>query len=137
MSTLKPFYYAWPQTLLFIAVLLPFQPDYAAGRSAIAHKGPAFKQVGTASWYGPGFHGKKTANGDTFNQHKLTAAHRTLPLGTAVEVTNINNGKSIEVTITDRGPYVKGRVIDLSRAAAIRLGMKEQGLAKVKIEADT
>jgi rare lipoprotein A len=76
----------------------------AAVGSARAHKVPACEQVGTASWCGPRFHGKKTANGEVFNQNKLTAAHRTLPLGTTVEVTNVTNGKSVKVKITDRGP---------------------------------
>jgi rare lipoprotein A len=73
---------------------------------------------------------------EVFNQNKLTAAHRTLPLGTTVEVTNVTNGKSVEVEvkINDRGPYVNGRVIDVSRAAAIRLGIKDAGLARVQIE---
>ncbi|MGH8519994.1 MAG: septal ring lytic transglycosylase RlpA family protein [Gammaproteobacteria bacterium] len=96
---------------------------------------PAFEQVGVASWYGPGFHGKETANGERYNQNKLTAAHRTLPLGTRAKVTNLENGKSVEVRINDRGPYVSMRVIDLSRAAAGRLRMVDKGIVIVKIEA--
>ena len=91
------------------------------------------KQVGTASWYGPGFHGKKTASGKRFNQHALTAAHRSLPFGTPVKVTNLTNGKTVMVTINDRGPYHGGRIIDLSRAAARRLAM--DGTARVRIKA--
>jgi len=91
------------------------------------------KQVGTASWYGPGFHGKKTASGKRFNQHALTAAHRHWPLGTRARVTNLKNGKAVTVTINDRGPYRGGRVIDLSRAAAQRLAM--DGTARVRVEA--
>lgn len=91
------------------------------------------KQVGTASWYGPGFHGKKTASGKRFNQHALTAAHRSLPLGTRAKVTNLRNGKAVTVTINDRGPYSGGRVIDLSRAAARQLAMN--GTAPVRIVA--
>jgi len=117
-----------------LATLVSLSLGLVAGKSARAHKAPALEQVGTASWYGPRFHGKKTANGEVFNQNKLTSAHRTLPLGTTVEVTNVTNGKSVEVKINDRGPYVKGRVIDLSRAAAIRLGMKDAGLARVQIQ---
>ena len=109
----------------------------AKSLAAKTQKEPAFEQTGKASWYGPGFHGKKTANGEVYDQNELTAAHRTLPLGTEVEVTNIKNGKSVAVEINDRGPYVGGRVIDLSRAAAIELGMKEKGLAAVKIEAES
>jgi rare lipoprotein A len=94
-----------------------------------------FRQTGVASWYGPGFHGKRTASGERFDQNELTAAHRQLPLGAEVKVTNLENGRSITVAINDRGPYVGGRVIDLSKAAAQRLGIVEDGLAKVRIEA--
>jgi rare lipoprotein A len=90
-------------------------------------------QVGTASWYGPGFHGKKTASGERFNQHRLTAAHPRLPLGTRARVTNLYNGRAVEVTINDRGPYCGGRIIDLSRAAARQLAMG--GTARVRVEA--
>ncbi|MGH1571312.1 septal ring lytic transglycosylase RlpA family protein [Methylobacterium sp. P31] len=88
-------------------------------------------QAGVASWYGPGFHGRMTANGERFNTHALTAAHRTLPFGTKVRVTNRSNGRSVVVRINDRGPYVGGRVIDLSNASARALGMS--GLAKVSL----
>lgn len=88
-------------------------------------------QAGVASWYGPGFHGRTTANGEHFNTHALTAAHRTLPFGTKVRVTNKSNGRSVVVRINDRGPYVGGRVIDLSDASARALGMS--GLAKVSL----
>ena len=89
---------------------------------------------GQASWYGPGFHGKKTASGEIFDQGKLTAAHKTLPLGTKAKVTNLENGNTVEVEINDRGPYVGQRVIDLSRAAANALGFVESGLTLVRIE---
>ena len=98
---------------------------------------PTIIQFGTASWYGPGFHGHETASGETFNQHALTAAHRTLPLGTEAKVTNLATGQSVIVKINDRGPYVKGRHLDLSRAAAKRIGLIKRGIAKVKIEART
>jgi len=98
---------------------------------------PTIIQIGTASWYGPGFHGHETASGETFNQHALTAAHRTLPLGTEAKVTNLATGQSVMVKINDRGPYVKGRHLDLSRAAAKQIGLTKPGLAKVKIEAKT
>lgn len=90
------------------------------------------KQVGKASWYGPGFHGKKTASGQPFDQHKLTAAHPRLPLGTRARVTNLHNGRVVEVTINDRGPHGGGRILDLSRAAARQLAMG--GTARVSIE---
>lgn len=95
-----------------------------------------FMEVGHASWYGPGFHGKLTASGETFNQNALTAAHKHLPLGTYVYVEHLGNGKRIRVKINDRGPFIDNRVIDLSRRAAIDLGMLEQGVAKVRIIAD-
>ncbi|MGE0822109.1 MAG: septal ring lytic transglycosylase RlpA family protein [Candidatus Binatia bacterium] len=93
------------------------------------------EQVGEASYYGRKFHGKKTASGEAFDQHDLTAAHPTLPLGTEAKVTNLETGKSIDVKINDRGPYAKGRDIDLSKQAAKKLGMTEDGAAPVKIEA--
>src|SRR5215217_1746611 len=82
---------------------------------------------GVASWYGPGFHGKKTANGERFNTHDLTAAHKTLPFGTQVRVTNERTGKSVVVRINDRGPYAHARVIDLSKAAAQVVGISGVG----------
>jgi rare lipoprotein A len=95
----------------------------------------AYRQVGKASWYGPRFHGKTTASGERFDQNKLTAAHRELPLGTRITVTNLENGKTVRVEINDRGPYKRGRVLDLSKAAARRLGMVDDGVVQVRIEA--
>ncbi|MGH7896723.1 MAG: septal ring lytic transglycosylase RlpA family protein, partial [Candidatus Binatia bacterium] len=89
-------------------------------------------QVGHASWYGRAHHGLKTANGEVFNQNHLTAAHPSLPFGTRVRVTNLKNGKSVVVRVNDRGPYVRGRIIDLSAAAARAL--KIGGVAKVRLE---
>ena len=91
-------------------------------------------QTGIASWYGPGFHGQATASGDIYNQDDLTAAHQTLPLGTRIMVTNLNNGKSVEVLVNDRGPFAKGRIIDLSHAAARSIDMVGAGTAPVRIE---
>lgn len=96
--------------------------------------GTGVSQTGIASWYGPGFHGRPTASGAIYDQYELTAAHQTLPLGTSVMVTNLENGKSIEVTINDRGPFAKGRIIDLSFAAARTLGMIGPGTIPVRIE---
>jgi rare lipoprotein A len=93
---------------------------------------PDVYQEGVASWYGPGFHGRKTANGERFNTNELTAAHKTLPFNTLVKVTNITNGLTTIVRINDRGPFTKGRVIDLSKAAKEEIGMG--GLATVQIE---
>jgi rare lipoprotein A (peptidoglycan hydrolase) len=95
---------------------------------------PVHKQVGKASWYGPGFQGQETANGETFNQKEMTAAHPSLPMGTKAKVTNLENGKKVEVRINDRGPFTGKRVIDLSGAAANKLDMKEDGTTQVKIE---
>jgi rare lipoprotein A len=89
---------------------------------------------GTALWYGPGFHGRQTANGERYNMYELTAAHRSLPFGTKVRVTNRTNGKSVVVRINDRGPYVGQRVIDLSRGAAQAVSMTEAGIAPVKLD---
>jgi rare lipoprotein A len=91
-------------------------------------------QTGVASWYGEHWQGRTTASGKPFDERKLTAAHRTLPLNTRVRVTNLKTGQSVEVTITDRGPYAGGRVIDLSKAAAKKLGMLKEGLVPVRIE---
>ena len=94
-----------------------------------AHKSCSFR--GKASWYGPGFHGNRTANGERFNQNALTAAHRTLPFGTQVTVTNPKNGRSVVVRINDRGPYIGNRVIDLSRAAMQRIGGINSGVVNI------
>lgn len=91
-------------------------------------------QTGIASWYGPGFHGRPTASGAIYNQHDLTAAHQTLPLGTRVMVTNLDSGRSTEVAINDRGPFAKGRILDLSYGAAKTLGMIGPGTIPVRIE---
>ena len=90
-------------------------------------------QRGQASWYGPGFAGKPTASGVPFRPWKKTAAHKTLPLGTVVRVTRIDTGKSVRVTINDRGPYAKGRIIDLSKRSARKLNMIQDGVATVEI----
>ncbi len=95
---------------------------------------PGMVEVGTASWYGPGFHGNRTSSGEIYDQYDLTAAHQTLPLGTRVAVTNLTNGKEVEVRINDRGPFVKGRSIDLSYAAARSLGAIGPGTVPVRIE---
>ena len=87
-----------------------------------------------ASWYGPKFHGKLTANGEVYNQMALTAAHKSLKFGTLLKVTNTKNGRSVIVRINDRGPYIEGRDLDLSKGAAIELGLLRKGVARVKIE---
>ena len=99
-----------------------------------AEKPAAPAQTGVASWYGEEWQGRTTASGKPFDVRKLTAAHRTLPLNTRARVTNLQTGRSVEVTIIDRGPYTDGRVIDLSKAAAMKLGMLKEGLVPVRIE---
>ena len=94
-----------------------------------------FKQIGYASWYGADFHGKRTANGEIYNMYELSAAHKTLPLGTYLKVHNLSNDKKIVIRINDRGPFIKGRIIDLSYSAAKKLDILLSGIAKVKIEA--
>lgn len=91
-------------------------------------------ETGIISWYGPGFHNKKTANGEIFNKNELTAAHRTLQMPSLVRVTNLDNGRSVIVRVNDRGPYKRGRVMDVSERAAELLGFKNQGTAKARIE---
>ncbi len=91
-------------------------------------------QRGMASWYGEDFHGKQTSNKEIYDMYAMTAAHKTLPFGTHVKVTNLTNGKSVVVRINDRGPFIKGRIIDLSYAAAQKLGMSETGIAPVVIK---
>ncbi len=94
-----------------------------------------YSEEGIASWYGPGFHGKKTASGERFNQNALTAAHKLLPFGTKLRVTNLSNGREVVVRINDRGPFSSRRIIDLSKKAAEKLGMLRSGTAKVRIAA--
>jgi rare lipoprotein A len=94
-----------------------------------------FRQRGIASWYGKAFHGKKTSNGEIYNMYGMTAAHKTLPLGTFVRVRNLENRREVEVRINDRGPFVRGRIIDLSYTAAKRLGIVAAGTAPVEIAA--
>jgi rare lipoprotein A len=91
-------------------------------------------QYGVASWYGADFHGKHTSSGEVYDMYQLTCAHQTLPLGTMVMVTNLENGRSLELKVNDRGPFVKERIIDVSYAAAQMLGMWEKGTASVKVE---
>lgn len=95
---------------------------------------PHYDEVGIASWYGPNFHGKMTANGEEYNQWAMTAAHPTLPMPSMVRVTDLKTGRAIVVRINDRGPFAEGRIIDLSRAAAEELGVRARGLAKVRVQ---
>lgn len=91
-------------------------------------------ETGIASWYGEPHHGRRAANGEIFDMYQLTAAHKTLPFGTWVRVLNLENGKTVDVRITDRGPFIKGRIIDLSRAAAVEAGIFVPGIARVRLQ---
>ena len=93
-----------------------------------------YPQYGNASWYGGKFHGRTTASGERFNKYEFTAAHRKLPFGTIIKVTNMRNGKEVYVRINDRGPFIKGRVLDLSLASAEALHFNRRGVIRVKIE---
>ena len=94
----------------------------------------SFEQTGVASWYGPNFHGKKTANGETFDMYEITAAHKTLQMPSLIRVTNLENGRSIIARVNDRGPFSKNRILDVSKRGAELLGFKNQGTARVKIQ---
>lgn len=117
--------------------VVPLAPPAIEAPESISAQAPEtntdVKQIGVASWYGGQWQGHVMASGQRFDDKKMTAAHRTLPLNSQVRVTNLETGRSVEVTITDRGPYVHGRVIDLSKAAAKKLGMVKGGLAPVRI----
>lgn len=118
------------------AALEPVGPYIIKGRQyqpLPSHEG--FAQGGNASWYGTDFHGKKTSSGEIYNMHGMTAAHKTLPLGVYVKVHNKQNGRKIIVRVNDRGPFVEGRIIDLSHSAAKALGIVKSGIAVVYIEA--
>ncbi|WP_075189834.1 septal ring lytic transglycosylase RlpA family protein [Maricaulis sp. W15] len=104
-----------------------------AGRTYQPRRDDSYDQTGIASWYGPNFHGRPTANGEIFDQHAMTAAHTTLPIPSIVEVTNLENGRSVIVRLNDRGPFVDNRLIDLSRAAATELDYIGTGLAHVRV----
>jgi len=102
--------------------------------AAHVHHDAGYSAVGLASWYGADFHGRRTADGDTFDMHSLTAAHRTLPLPCTVRVTNLSNHRSVLVRVNDRGPFIGDRIIDLSAQSARVLGFYDRGLAKVKVD---
>jgi len=127
------------KVVLMISMTLALR-GWAAAPDALAESTLASSESvqagvdGVASYYGKDHHGKKPANGEYFDMYKLTAAHRSLPFGTKVRVTNLSNNRSVIVRINDRGPYITGRTIDLSQAAAERLGMIRVGVVKVKME---
>lgn len=108
-------------------------PYRIAGRWYVPRDEPNYDRVGLASWYGADFHGRKTANGEIFDRHALTAAHPTLPMPSYVYVTNVENGRTLLLRINDRGPYAHNRILDLSQAAARLLGTERQGVARVRV----
>ena len=117
----------WMDSLRTAMGGVPFSTAASRGGSLVAGT-----RVGHASWYGPGFHGRRSANGERFDQNALTAAHKTLPFGTLLLVTNLRNKKSVLVRINDRGPYIPGRMLDLSAAAAKTIGIS--GVGEVRID---
>ena len=102
-----------------------------AGLVAVLYATRPYDEVGIASWYGPGFHGKLTANGEVYDMYGISAAHKTLPFGTIVRVVDLETGRSVVVRINDRGPFVEGRIIDLSKGAAEKLGIVARGITEV------
>ncbi|MBP5446646.1 MAG: septal ring lytic transglycosylase RlpA family protein [Treponema sp.] len=118
------------KSLLFLALILSLLAADVFASAALS----VYKSSAVASYYADKYHGRKTSNGEVFNMYDLTAAHKTLPFNTKVKVTNLSNGKSVIVRINDRGPFVKGREIDLSKAAAVKIGMIKSGTAKVSLE---
>lgn len=140
MSLKENIYQKLPLAFLLGTVILVMHscapaPRYRAGKipssSEVAH---SRVEIGIASYYGRGFHGRRTASGEVFDMYGLTAAHRTLPFGTRIRVTNLHNGRTVVVRVNDRGPFVKNRILDLSYAAAREIGIIATGTAKVKIK---
>ncbi len=117
---------------IFLSVLLLIFS--CAGPRKAGYYKEGYTERGLASWYGKDFHGRKTANGEVYDMYKLTAAHKTLPLGVYARVTNLENGKEIKVKVNDRGPFIRGRFLDLSYGAAKELGMVEAGVGRVELE---
>ncbi len=122
---------------VFLVILAPCclqpRPVYTGGGTGPVVAISGYTQRGVASYYGEGFQGRPTANGETFDTRRLTCAHRTLPFDTVVRVRNLANDKEVTVRVNDRGPYVGGRIIDLTEAAAERIDMKKSGIARVEL----
>jgi len=121
--------------LLFLLLFLGCAPKRVAYPPYTPGKEFRYRETGLASWYGEDFHGRETANGEIYDMDAMTAAHRTLPFNTRLKVTNLDNGTKTEVRVNDRGPFVAGRIIDLSRSGAKELGMLGPGTARVVVEA--
>lgn len=114
-------------------VMGTMKPYTIRGKTYTPRHDPDYDEVGLASWYGGQHHGRRTADGEVFDMNEPSAAHKTLPLPSVVEVKNLENGRKIRVRVNDRGPFVDGRIIDLSKEAARQLGMLEQGIARVRV----
>lgn len=127
-----------PGRLWLLGLIAAALAVFLAAARSTASQAPGTTQLGLASWYGPGFHGERTASGEIFNQRELVAAHRTLPFGTVIRVTNLENGRRVVVRVIDRGPYGRnvrnGAVVDLSYGAARRLGFTKDGLVRIRLE---
>lgn len=135
-------YFQQPQPVIQTASLVPVAADQRPfphprpkALAPLRTLSPAYRTTGVASWYGPGFHGRRTASGEVFDMNAMTAAHRTLPFGTQVLVTNLANNTSLNLIINDRGPFVGKRIIDVSREAAEQLGFLDDGLTQVRVVA--
>lgn len=122
-----------PVRIFCLVALLALAPAWAQPAMPAVEAGAYFSETGRASWYGGWHDGRMTATGSRFDRAEFTAAHRTLAFGTVVQVTNLANGRMVKVQITDRGPHVKGRIIDVSAAAARELGMQHRGTARVRL----
>ena len=118
---------------VFMALIAAWLLSLGCASTRVTPRNEGWTQVGLASWYGESFQGRRTASGEPFDYRKLTAAHRTLPFGTYVEVVRLDDDRRVVVRINDRGPFVRGRIIDLSKAAAEKIGMIRAGVVKVRI----
>ena len=135
---------AFPKLLFHVRIMPVFlitlalagcaaSPPPGGGQGAWNSRAAGYDRVGHASWYGGKFHGRRTASGQRYNMHAFTAAHRTLPFGTQVAVTNLANGRTVRLVINDRGPFIRGRIIDVSRRAAHKLGFLQTGITRVRV----
>ncbi len=125
---------SWKWAILLVLIVIVIGAFMSSCAKQQIVRKPTFFKEGIASWYGPGFHGRRTANGERYNQNALTAAHKSLPFDTKVRVINLTNDKEVIVRINDRGPFVRGRIIDLSKKAARQIAMLGSGTARVRIE---
>ena len=135
IRSLQPMSVLWPMPAMIVLTFAALSGDrlLASQKNSGGGETPLV-QTGFASWYGSDFKGRKTASGEHYDPEEMTAAHRSLPFGTVVRVTNLRNGKSVTVRITNRGPFVRRRIIDVSRAAARQLNMMKSGVTRVRIE---